>query len=440
MRLVDRPQEEAAPARASSAEEARPTIRLSVCPEPEVQPALSLSDVFSGVLAALEKSPTEPANGKRTNAARETANVPHVAPAPRTEPSGIMGVPASSPSIAIAAGSWVGDQQWVVGSGHWTPTATEWVSESSEPREPSTATIKPLTDARPIDNLPLEHRCVDAPAARSSTPVEVQPPEARVRQPESPRPETPTVNIEPVAPLAAAPSVFKPAWQVDRFTWPKVCRRLMARAEDEWDRLCEALLAAGSRGQKVLAIAGCHRGEGATTLLLCAASRLAERGIKTALVDADVNRPRLAKRLGIQPQLGWDDAGDPHGDGLGRAMVECATGGLAVLPLCDPAPQGGRKSLDGAQLAACVESLRSHYEMILVDLGPLDGDAWVGGTPAWAAPGAIDALLLACNRRLTPDEELSETSHRLRTAGVPVAGVIENFSRTDEPCTSLTGD
>ena len=62
------------------------------------------------------------------------------------------------------------------------------------------------------------------------------------------------------------------------------------------DRLADALVAINARGQKVLALGGWYRGEGATTLLLCAARRLVERGIRPVLVDADVRRPRLAKR------------------------------------------------------------------------------------------------------------------------------------------------
>ena len=105
----------------------------------------------------------------------------------------------------------------------------------------------------------------------------------------------------------------------------------MARAAEELDRLADALLAAGRQGQKVLAIGGCRRGEGATTLLLCAVRRLAERGIKPVLVDADLGRPRLAKRLGVQPQFGWDEtteaggpiarSGDCRGDRQQRGVV-----------------------------------------------------------------------------------------------------------------------
>ena len=187
----------------------------------------------------------------------------------------------------------------------------------------------------------------------------------------------------------------------------------------------------GARGQKVLAVAGCRQGEGATTLLLCAASRLAERGIKTVLVDADLRRPRLAKRLGVQPQVGWDETSADGAGGLARAIVESSAGGLAVLPLREPLPQqGGRRTLDWPHLSDCLDNLRGHFEMVLVDLGPLEDAQWAAGQPPWATAGQIDALLLVCNRRLTSEERLSETQHRLSEAGVPLAGLIENFIPT----------
>jgi len=97
------------------------------------------------------------------------------------------------------------------------------------------------------------------------------------------------VEVTPAAAVAAVPGLpeFKPAQQVDHFTWPIVCRRLMARADEEFDRLADAILAMNAQGKKVLAFGSRRRGEGTTTLLLCIARRLAERGVKPALVEAD---------------------------------------------------------------------------------------------------------------------------------------------------------
>lgn len=227
--------------------------------------------------------------------------------------------------------------------------------------------------------------------------------------------------------LAPTHREFKPGWQVDQFTWPKVCRRLIARAPEELDRLADALLAANAQGQKVLVIGGCCRGEGATTLLLCAARRLAERGIKSVLVDADLSRPRLAKRLCLQPQFGWDETSDAAGKSLDQAIVEATANNVALLPLREPPAESGRPVGDASRLPICLDALRNHYDMVLVDLGPLEeaGLGDLAGTQDIA--GMIDGVVLVHNDRITSEDRLTTLVDQLAAAGIATAGIVENF-------------
>ncbi len=228
------------------------------------------------------------------------------------------------------------------------------------------------------------------------------------------------LTIEP-----PAPPEFKPAWQVERFTWPRVCRRLMARAAEEFDRLADALLAANARGQKVLAMASCCRGEGTTTLLLCAARRLAERGIKLVLVDADLNRPRLAKRLGVELQSGWNEHSGEDATFLGNAVVESAANNLALAAVREPTDDHNRG--DWSRLAPCLDTLKNHYEMVLVDLGPLESIESVGDFLGRTVGGKIDGILLVRNPRITSEARLAAEQEQLNSSGVALAGLIENF-------------
>ena len=223
------------------------------------------------------------------------------------------------------------------------------------------------------------------------------------------------------------PREFKPAWQVDHFTWPRVCRRLIARAAEELDRFADALLALNARGQKVLAIGGCHRGEGATTLLLCAARRLAERGIKPVLVDADLHRPQLAKRLAVQPQFGWDETTADEERSLDQAIVEATANNLALLPAREPATDSERCTSDPSRLSACLRILRDHYDMVLVDPGPLDDAQSADGILAQTAAEMIDAVILVHNPRITSEEQLLAFEQQLAAVGIAAAGIVENF-------------
>jgi Mrp family chromosome partitioning ATPase len=236
------------------------------------------------------------------------------------------------------------------------------------------------------------------------------------------------VPLNPPARVLSAPALqaFKSGWQVDQFTWPRLCRRLIARAAGELDRLADALLSAGAQGQKVLAMAGCRRGEGATTLLLCAARRLAERGIKPVLVDADLAAPRLAARLGVQPQFGWDET-DEHGRSLDQAIVEATANNLALLPIREPSADG-RPPADLAHLPACLRILKEHYDMVLVDLGPLE-DA-TDRIPSHTARLA-DGIVLVRNHRITSAEHLAACQEELAAAETAVVGIVENFVAED---------
>jgi Mrp family chromosome partitioning ATPase len=243
------------------------------------------------------------------------------------------------------------------------------------------------------------------------------------RTTEEPAAETPVST-------PAKPREFKPDQQVERFTWPKVCRRLISRSPDEFDRLADALLAAGTQGKRVLGIAGCRQGEGATTMLLCAARRLADRGVKLAMVDADLARPRLAKRLGVQPQLGWNEttvATDATGDSLQRAAIEAAANGLTLAPIQEPASPTAWTAAGWARLGAVLKTLRSYFEMTLVDLGPLENIEHVGDSLHRTIASELDAVLLIRNQRITSDEQLNVVEQELSAAGTVLAGLIENF-------------
>ena len=196
---------------------------------------------------------------------------------------------------------------------------------------------------------------------------------------------------------------------------------MMARAAEEFDRLADALSAANARGQKVLAMAGCCRGEGATTLLLCAARRLAERGTKLVLVDADLGRPRLAKRLGVEPQAGWNEISGEDKTFLANAVVEAAANNMAVSGIREPASPNGRTRGDWLRLAPCIETLKRHYEMVLVDLGPLENIESLGDVLGRTVGGKIDAVLLVHNPRITSEAQLTAVEEQLTASGVALA-------------------
>jgi Mrp family chromosome partitioning ATPase len=475
--LPPQPDETTAEARPSAAAPKKPTPKKKAAPAP-------ISNVFRDVLATLKEPPSPPAGleTKKTPPVRtesrskaDSPQIPQIPPGKRDLPAfagtkdgtGLMSLSAAvrqaeektSPS-PWAADSWqtplgmpesvcfaesiciaepidlpqfAGGQPVLSDLANTTfgPTADAAVAVPSSPVAPAAVaavveppheqTVQPTMPAASVAERIESASQQGIDLSRQQTAVEA-PPAAAVQA----APVAPAFS----APVEAKPAVqhgFKPAWQVDRFTWPRVCRRLMDKANQEFDRLTDALMAVNARGQKVLAMAGCHRGEGTTTLLLCAARRLAERGVRLAVVDADLGRPRVAKRLGIQPQVGWNEASDAEGTPLDHAVVEATSNGLALASVRDPVSPNGHTSGDWSLLASCLETLKDHYEMVLVDLGPLENIGAIGDALGRVVEKKIDAVLLVHNGRTTSAERLSDVQQALTASGIAVAGVIENF-------------
>ena len=422
-----------------------------VAPKKEAA-SLAISDVFRDVLATLEQPSASPTSPIKEKPSVSPASLTKEKP-PTTNPTKTEAPPEALPWRSQAesiTGAWAADgwQTSLDMPGSICIAESVCIAEPIDLPQVAAATkslapTNPIAAPKPVglaNSVGAEAErhvgvAVERPVAAAVAPVGAALELPRQCDAINAQPSTGNSSPSTVAPLSAflareaAPSRpdFKPGWQVDRFTWPRVCRRLMTKANDEFDRLADALMTANARGQKILAMAGCCRGEGATTLLLCAARRLADRGVKLVLVDADLARPRIAKRLGVQPQLGWNETSELEGTPLDHAVIEAASNGLTLATVHDPASPTGHTTGDWSRLAPCLEKLKDHYEMILVDLGPLENIQSIGDAMNRIVDGKIDAVLLVHNGRVTSAERLNEVERQLTASGVPLAGMIENF-------------
>ena len=239
-------------------------------------------------------------------------------------------------------------------------------------------------------------------------------------------------RLQPAHPSHGAREAFQPMLQVDRFTWPSICRRLDQAAPRELDRMVDGLVDVMGRGNNVVAVAGCRRGEGATTLLLCAGRRLAKLGLKVLLADADLADPQLARRLGLSPQSGWEDVFSGRLP-LEEAVIESVADRLAVLPVCRPFTEeddeADRQSEDETRLAESLQTLSTHYDLVLLDPGPMEELGAVGASLARSIGSRLGAIALVHHAGVTPPEDLDEVRDPLAASQIVEVGVIENFVR-----------
>jgi Mrp family chromosome partitioning ATPase len=214
-------------------------------------------------------------------------------------------------------------------------------------------------------------------------------------------------------------------YQVDHFIWPEVCDRLAAAADGPLEQLAEGLAGVPTGLGRVVAMIGCRRGEGTTTLCLAAARKRARSHCRTILVDVDLEDAQLGRRLGIQAETGLEDVLSGRMT-LADVIVESVEDGLALLPLRGPlaATESALK-----YLAQDLQSLRVHYDLILLKLGPLgDGEIQSGSLVVRSLASQVDTAVVVHNLRSTSEQSLDDLCVRLEDSGVAQVVVAENFA------------
>ncbi len=195
---------------------------------------------------------------------------------------------------------------------------------------------------------------------------------------------------------------FHPHLEVDYFLWPTAVDALVARSGPALGNFATQLTAQASAGEKVLALSGGGRGEGRTSVMLAVARQIAQRGGRVVIVDADFEKPDLARYVGLAPVFGWDDV--LQGElSLEEVLITSLRDRVAIVPWHQRLPPG---VLPFHPLRASISlgMLRDHYDLVLVDGGPLLADR---------KPNGLASLVQAVAfRRQLRDQRLPAASRR----------------------------
>ncbi len=150
----------------------------------------------------------------------------------------------------------------------------------------------------------------------------------------------------------------------------------------------------------VVLVCGATPGEGVSRLAGSLAAVLAERGVRTLLVDADLRSPSLHVAFGVAVEPGLREV--LQGGGASVFGVQRLPGGLELLPsggtVADPPAL-----LDGAALGKLVEAVRGAYRAVVLDCPPA-----AGAVDYALLAGHADVALLVVRPRRTNDRVLRE--------------------------------
>lgn len=295
------------------------------------------------------------------------------------------------------------------------PTATLIDTAPAAQRTPSTAQRMPLSPDDATTRLYVDSaHTVPSSHLHTAVPVYAEP----------------AVSLSASAPPAPMETGVQPqfvaAFETRRFAWPRAAEVLIAAAGTEFASFLGELEERIRGGRQTLVVTGAERGEGRTTVLLALARLLANRGLRTAIVDCDLKAPTLAEMLGVRAEVGWDDV---YAERLQvqDALIESTEDRVTILPmrngLANPRVMAGNRIL-----ATMIDTLRGHYDMVLVDVGPLSDDPAAIDLTAALTGAHLDDALVVRDRRRTSAKDLQAVCRRLSALGIHHWDIAENFT------------
>jgi non-specific protein-tyrosine kinase len=171
---------------------------------------------------------------------------------------------------------------------------------------------------------------------------------------------------------------------------------------------------------RIIVVTSSVPGEGKTNTAVNLALSLAEAGVSTCLVDADLRRPRVASTFGLVQDAGLTTVL------IGQARIEDvmqqAGGRLSVLA-SGAVPPNPTELLASARMEEVLRELADTYEVVIVDTAPLLPVADTVGL-ASLAQGA----LLVVRAAKTSREQVRTAAESLDRVGVRVLGTVFNMA------------
>jgi capsular exopolysaccharide synthesis family protein len=184
------------------------------------------------------------------------------------------------------------------------------------------------------------------------------------------------------------------------------------------------LLSRGGAPPKVVLVTSSIASEGKTTLALNLAIVLAQHGKTVLLVDADLRRPMLHKKLGIATRTGLSSllSGQVATDALPAVVAIESVPGLRVL-LSGPPPPYPSELLGSAQMRTSIAEWRDQFDFIILDGAPV-----LPVTDSVILSELVDSTLLVARFNLTERQSLHRSYQLLAIQARPEQkiGVVLN--------------
>jgi polysaccharide biosynthesis transport protein len=179
-------------------------------------------------------------------------------------------------------------------------------------------------------------------------------------------------------------------------------------------------LSTTSRQSKVIAVTSCQPAEGKSTVSVNMAAVLAQSGKKVILVDTDMRRPSVYKRLRMEGGKGLSELL------TGYYTLDEVTQTHETLTMLDVIPSGTVPPLPADllasdQMAEVVRQLRDRYDYVIFDTPPV-----LSVTDPAIVAAQSDGMVLVIRQGYCTRRMLSRAAEILRDLDVKVYGFVFN--------------
>ncbi|MFF5013617.1 polysaccharide biosynthesis tyrosine autokinase [Streptomyces sp. NPDC001165] len=171
---------------------------------------------------------------------------------------------------------------------------------------------------------------------------------------------------------------------------------------------------------RIIVVTSSLPGEGKTNTAANLALSLAEAGVSTCLVDADLRRPCVARTFGLVRDAGLTTV--LIGQARFEDVMQQVGGRLSVLA-SGAVPPNPTELLASARMKEVLRELADTYEAVIVDTAPLLPVADTVGLASLA-----DGALLVVRAAKTSREQVRSAGESLDRLGVHVLGTVFNMA------------
>jgi len=192
--------------------------------------------------------------------------------------------------------------------------------------------------------------------------------------------------------------------------------------------------AAATEPIKALTVTSAGAGEGKSTVAANLAVVMAQAGMSTVLIDADLRRPTQHKIFGVSNEKGLTTLLAGAGIPWEEVAIKVALPGLRLLP-SGPIPPNPSDLLASRRFGALLGRLRQEVDLIIVDTSPV----LAVSDPLAVAP-QTDGIVMVTASHQTRVDALRHAAHSVHQGDIRLIGVVLNRSRRQNGATYYYGE